>query len=410
MQGDRPCPRCGQLIPVGHAECPLCARPQGWWKAERDTLLLLSIVALVILFAITGIAANFYHAGRESLAQEWYARGVIDFKEKNASAALEDFRTALAYSPDPSSDTPIYRLHLAQALVAVGQVEEARSHLLTLWRDEPGNSTVNLELARLAAQRGDAADALRYYHNAIYGVWPSDPGAHRLRTRVELSTYLLAQRKKAAAQSELIALEAELPRDAALYTQVAGMLREAGDRNRALGAYRQALEIDRHQHEALIGAGESAFEMGDYQSAVDYLQRAARAGPASERVHDDLSTARMVLNLDPMLPRLSRAEADQRTLRDIEFAAARLDDCRKSLALAPPEGPAADDLRKLSDLAEKLKPSASTSALRQNPDLRVNLMDFVSNVEETTAKVCGNPSGVDWALLLIARKQGTTER
>ncbi len=410
MQGDRPCPRCGQLIPVGHDQCPHCAKPQGWWRAERESLLLLSILSLVILFAVTGIAANFYHAGRESLAEDWYARGVRDLKDKNAGTALEDFRTALAYSPDNSNETPVYRLHLAQALVAMGKVEEARAHLLTLWRDEPGNSTVNLELARLAAQRGDAVDALRYYHNAVYGVWPADPGAHRVQTRMELSAYLLAQHKSADAQSELIALEAELPRDAALLTQVAGMLRKAGDRNRALGAYRQALEIDRHQHEALEGAGEMAFELGDYQGAVDYLQRAARAGTVSEAARDKLSTARMVLILDPTLPRLSRAEADQRMVRDFNFAVKRLSDCQNSLASVSSPGRTTDDLTTLSSLAEDLKASASTSALRQNPDLRVNLMDFVFSAEETTAKACGNPSGADWALLLISRKQGTPER
>jgi tetratricopeptide (TPR) repeat protein len=408
MQGDRPCPRCGQLIPIGHTECPHCAKPRGWWQMERETLLLISIVALVFLFGITGVAASLYHAGRQSLAQEWFAQGELDLKSKNADAALADFRTALAYDPDAT----LYRLRLAQALVAMGRPEEARSHLLTLWRDEPGNSTVNLELARLAAQRGDETDALRYFHNAIYGVWPSNPAARRIATRLELSDYLLAQHQKAQAQSELIALTAEIPRDAALYTRIAGMLRDAGDRNRALSAYRRALEIDRHNGAALSGAGEAAFALGQYQLAADYLERALRAGAASKDDQDLLSTARLVLNLDPMGPRLSRAEADRRTLRDFEFAVTRLSDClpTRGNSSAASELQPQDELGKLSLQAAELKKDANISGLRQNPDLRVNLMDFVSSAEEATAKACGSPSGADLALLLMARKQGTTER
>jgi hypothetical protein len=37
------------------------------------------------------------------------------------------------------------------------------------------------------------------------------------------------------------------------------------------------------------------------------------------------------------------------------------------------------------------------------------LVGFVSSVEETTTRVCGTPGGVDLALLLIARKQGTAD-
>jgi tetratricopeptide (TPR) repeat protein len=402
VKGDKLCPRCGQLIPIGHEECPFCAKPQGWWTVQRETILVGSVVALVILFGFTGVAANLYHSQQKELAQEWFARGEADLKGGHADSALEDFRTALAYSPE----TSLYRLRLAQALVAANRPDEARSHLLTLWRDEPGNSTVNLELARLAAGRGDTTDALRYFHNAIYGVWQSHPEEQRLQTRLELSQYLLQKNEKAQAQSELIALAVELPRDADLYTKVADMFRKAGDRNRALNANRQALAIDSHEDAALAGAGETAFEMGDYQTAVNYLERAVRVRAASDADKEQLSTARLVLNLDPMAPRLSRAEADQRTLHAYEFATGRLDDCLKTRGLNPHPDQPQDDLQKLSLQADKLSAEAKPAALRQNPDLRVNLMDFVFSIEETTAKECGAPTSADLALLLIGRKHG----
>ena len=50
-EGDRLCPRCGQLIPAGQTDCPVCTRPQGFlWSLERETLVLLSIVVLAIFF------------------------------------------------------------------------------------------------------------------------------------------------------------------------------------------------------------------------------------------------------------------------------------------------------------------------------------------------------------------------
>ena len=405
MQGDQICPRCGQLIPIGQRDCPYCTKPQGWWTVERETLLLASIVALIILFGITGVAANLYHTQRHELAQEWFAKGERALKGRQAKAALEDFRTALSYSPDNT----LYRLRLAQSLVAANRPDEARSHLLTLWRDEPGNSTVNLELARLAADRGDTADAIRYFHNAIYGVWQADPTEHRLQTRLELSQYLLKKNEKAQADSELIALADSLPRDANLYTRVAGMLREAGDRNRALSTYKQALGVDRRAQAALVGAGETAFEMADYRTAVEYLERAVRTGAASETDKAELSTARLALSMDPMAPRLSRAEADRRTLNAFGIAISRLNECIKSRTPNPPVGQLSSDLEQLTQQADKLKPQASANVLRRNPDLRVTLNDFISSVEETTAKECGTPSGQDLALLLIAKKHGAPE-
>jgi predicted Zn-dependent protease len=406
MQGDRPCPRCGQLIPIGQSDCPHCAKPRGWWTVERETLLLASIVALVVLFGITGVAANLYHSERRELAQEWFAKGEINLKSGHADLALQDFRTALAYSPD----TTLYRLRLAQSLMAANRPDEARSHLLTLWRDEPGNSTVNLELARLAAGRGDTADAIRYFHGAIYGVWQSNPAQRRLQARLELSEYLLQKNEKAQAQSELIALADSLPEDAKLYTKVAGMFRKAGDRSRALSTYKQALEIDRHEEAALVGAGETAFEMADYRTAVVYLERAVRIGAASQADKEQLATARLTLDLDPMAPRLSRAEADRRTLKAFQFATGRLSDCLKMRGLNPQPDQPQNELQQLSLQAQKLNPQAKPSALRKNPDLRVTLTDFVSFVEGTTAKECGTPSGANLALLLIAEKHGASEQ
>ncbi len=406
-EADRSCPRCGQVIPEGQSECPYCAKPHGWWTVQRETLLLASVAGLVVLFAITGVAAKFYHSKQRSLAQEWFVRGELALKAGNPKQALEDFHTTLAYAPD----SYIYRLRLAQALMAAHRTDEARSHLLTLWRDEPGNGTVNRELARLAVEENDTSDALRYFHNAIYGVWQRAPEEQRRQTRLELCQFLIRQGAKNQAQSELIALAGELPDSAAAHTRVAGLFLKAGDPARALEEYRKALKFNRRSEDALVGAGEVAFQTGDYALAASYLERAVRAPSAPPHAAELLTTARLVLGLDPYNRRLPRAESDRRVLHAFQIASARLDSCLKSQGINPQ--PAANQpasaLQSLAQQQHKLHPKAHAHILSRNPDLRLNFMDWVSNVEETTLKPCGAPTGENQALLLIARMQGGTE-
>jgi hypothetical protein len=48
--------------------------------------------------------------------------------------------------------------------------------------------------------------------------------------------------------------------------------------------------------------------------------------------------------------------------------------------------------------------------LMKNAELPAAAMSFVFDVEEQTAQVCGEPSGVDQALLLIGRNREGVER
>ncbi len=161
----------------------------------------------MIAFAITGFAARLYHGRRAELARSWFDRGNAELKAGRAAAALSDFRTALIYAQHelpPEQQQQVYELDLAEALAATNRPNEARSYLLDLWERAPGNSHINLELARLAARTGDEADAKRYYNGAIYGVWDeSAEGIFRSRmdTRLELYRYLTDRPEKTAAHA-----------------------------------------------------------------------------------------------------------------------------------------------------------------------------------------------------------------
>jgi len=373
--------------------------------ARRETVLLGSFALLIILFAITGLADRMYKSKQESLADEWFERGERALEAGEAEQALEDFRTALAYQPDNT----LFRLRLAQALVAGHRLDEARSHLLTLWRDEPGSGTVNLELARLAVEEGKTQEALRYFHNAIYGVWEQNPAAQRRDVRLELCQFLVRVRALPQAQSELIALAAVLPRDTTWHARVADLFMSADDLPRAFAEYRTALEIDRHNPQAVLGAGEVAYRMEDFRQALPYLERAARLENASRRAKDLLETTRLIVSLDPYERRLTRAEANRRTLDGFETASARLEKCAKSSSSSGQAPPPFLGLSDLSERVRRLRHRARPGVLDRNPQVRAELIELISEIEEQTARTCGAPSGPNLALLLISRKHGGSE-
>ena len=372
---------------------------------DRDAILLLSLVGLAILFTVAGFAARSFHAKERSLAQEWYARGQADLKAKKAQIAIKDFRNALAYSPD----NPLYRLHLALALTAANRTDEARAHLLNLWERQPGDGTVNLELARLAVRQGRTAEAIRYFHNAIFGVWPGNPDEARRNVRFELCNFLLAHGLKAEAQAVLIELATDLPKDADLHVRVADLFLSATDYSHALEQFRAALEISNRNEQALAGAGEVAFHTGDYRTARRYLDRAVRLNPQNDNAAQLLETTNLVLSIDPLARGLSARQRASRVARAYEQADARLKACAGKLQEVV-GGTAPDaELQALNQRMEAIRAKVRPRTLARDPDLLTQTTDLVFDVEEVAERKCGPASGLDRALLLLARERGGTE-
>src|SRR5690349_16340197 len=161
-ESDRLCPRCGQLIPAGQTDCPVCTRPQGFlWSLERETLVLLSLIALGIFFVITGFTVNRYHASQLPLGGRWYQRGEAALRSNRPEEAVNAFHTALVYA----RNNTLYQKRLAEALIKANHRVEAEAYLRSLWVRQPGDGTVNLELARLSADSHNAPEAIRYYQN-----------------------------------------------------------------------------------------------------------------------------------------------------------------------------------------------------------------------------------------------------
>jgi tetratricopeptide (TPR) repeat protein len=378
-------------------------------RQQPVMLALLAVLAVICFAAVSGLSRA-YHAQRAALGNRWFSRGVADLKARHFDRAVTESRAALLYSPDNYD----YHLNLAEALIGLKRTGEAYSYLVNLWDQQPENGQVNLELARIAAQRGQTGQALHYYHNAIYAVWPGDQEEKRRDTRLELIEYLLSIHAQAEGQAELIALEENLGEDPSQQQRVGDLFLRAHDYEHALGAYHISLKSDPRHEAALAGAGLAAFQLGRYPLAERYLQEAVAGNPDDTQSADLLKTTERVLQMDPFRRQRSVAHRDEIVVQTFATAGERLMSCgiRASAATAP--GAKAT----LADSWAKLKPKISEEYLRRDPDLVEQAMDLVFSIERQTSTTqtspsrtspaqtgatCGTPTGADLALLLIAK-------
>ncbi len=363
-------------------------------RREPVLLALLSGMAVLAFLAVGGLSRMF-HAQQDALAIRWSTRGVNDLQAQRFQNAVTEFRTALLYSRGNFD----YELSLARALLGLKRTAEAEAYLVNLWSQRPENGLVNLELARIAAARGDMAQALRYYHNAIYATWHGDQEAQERNARLELINYLLGINAKTQAQSEMISLAANLDDDPVQQTNLGALFLRAQDYEHGLAAYRRALSVNPHSPVALAGAGTSAFELGRYSLAQRYLQHATEDAPKDTQSAARLRVTELVLRMDPFRPRIRVAQRNRNVVEAFAVAGQRLKSC---VAAAGPLIPA----RSNADLQTewtKLKPQMTEPGLRRNPDLVNPAMDLVFKIERQSNVGCEAPTDTDVALLLIAR-------
>lgn len=401
MLGDQICETCGQLIPRGTAACPLCSNSLGF-SLRRETVLLLSIVLLAILFVITGVLVKQFHARERSLGRQWYARGERSMDQGRAAAATTSFRAALFHAPGNFQ----YQLRLAQSLTDSGKVAEARTYLLRLWEIDPADGPVNLELAKVSMQAGDVSAVIRYYHSAIAGEWPPGSPSRGRELRLELCEYLIAQKHRGEALAELLALSNETPENARLRTQVAELFLEAEDYDVAYQQFRRSLRLDRRQPAAWAGAGQAAFMMGDYGTARDALTRAVMENPHDAKSASLLRTANQVIEINPFDRRVPESVRRQRAIEAFRIALLRLESCAakrdESLQTANPQS----GLQRLYGAAINMQPQVTVARMRRNPDLLDSTMSLVFEIEQSATHDCGAPEGMDLALSLIGAKSG----
>jgi tetratricopeptide (TPR) repeat protein len=372
---------------------------------QRSALIVLSLLTLaaVVGFVAVGHLVTRFNANQRSRGRQLYALGVADLSSGHADRALDEFRAALTC--DRGNEQ--YQLNLGRALRDTGRLDEAESYLGSLWQRSPENGTINLALARVAARRGSIDDAIRYYHNAMYGVWDSDADANRRKARLELIDFLLQKSARVQAHAELVSLAAVLPPNVKLHLQTAQLFSQAQDYQGALAEYEKVLALDRGNADALAGAGGVAYSAGQYRTAVHYLQEAVNVNDEDSNSRTLLASANLILETDPFIRHISDAERNRRIMAAFRTAGDRLRSCaeQKGANLTVSNGIASSPLPAIAEFetrwlsTQKDLPHLNTPGETDLPDA---VMDLVFQIEQQSAKDCGEPQGVDEALLQIS--------
>ncbi len=376
---------------------------------SAPVILLILTVGAISGFAAVGHLVARYNANQQARGRKLYAYGVAAAEAGRYDDAIEDFRAALTCDPANSQ----YQLSLARALRDSNdprRLDEAESYLLALWQRAPQDAAVNLALARVAAHRGSIEDATRYYHNAMYGVWNSDPDSNRNKARIELIQFLLKKNALAQADSELIALAASLPpNDLAAHLQAAQLFAQAQDYRGALAQYESVLRFDPTNVTAMAGAGEAAYRSGDYTAAQRYLRNAIDANREDANARQLLASTDLVLRSNPFHSHISDAERNRRIGAAFAQAENRLTECaqQSGISLNPTDPSAASPLSTLQFRWTTVKPDLDQLRSPAETDLPDAIMDVVFQIEQQTAATCGQPQGLDLALLLISEKRET---
>jgi tetratricopeptide (TPR) repeat protein len=366
---------------------------------HREILQIVLLIALAIaaFFVTRAIAANNRDMSLRDAAK-WFQRGQDQLDGGNADDAIESFRRATVKNRTEKR----YVLALARALALTHQDDAARSALLGLRESSPEDPDINLQLARLAADRQDVTEAIRYYHYTLYAPWPVDQADNRRRVRIELVRFLLTHNQQSRAVSELLALSTDLPDDAAAHVEVGQLLVAAGDTGHALDQFQRALRLAPNNGVALAGAGQAAFEAGDYQAARKYL-RAAPEGISS--VRETREVVELVLSDDPLAARIGSIERRRRLAEAFSYAEQRLTACleqRPGGQPSPNEVALRDEARAFE---ARLKPFASLEE-----DTIESGLEVIDRIEDAAVRACPPATPRDRALLLIGQHHGVNQR
>lgn len=373
---------------------------------SAPVILLTLIFAAVVCFAAVSHLVARFTANQQARGRKLYAQGLTEATAARYNDAIAAFRAALTCDPTNSQ----YQLSLARALRDSNdprRLDEAESYLIALWQRTPQDAAVNLALARVAAHRGSVEDAIRYYHNAMYGVWNSDPDANRTKARIELIQFLLKKGAPDKAESELIALATSLPPDPAAHLQAAQLFEQAQDYAGALARYEAVLRVDPGNAVALTGAGKVAYRSGNYATAQRYLRAAVNTNSQDANARELLATTDLILSANPFRSHISDAERNRRITAAFNQAEKRLEECagQKGVDLKIPATITESALSSLQERWTTSKPDLARLRSPAETDLPDSIMDVVFQIEQQTAAICGPPQALDLALLLISQKR-----
>jgi tetratricopeptide (TPR) repeat protein len=378
----------------------VCDSRRWSWFIHRELVLLAVLVAVTLTaFFVTRAVASGNSALRRTQAAAWFDLAERASQNQDRQAAVLGLRRAVSKDPENTR----YRLALAATLASNHLDDEATRVLLALREVDPEDPETNLQLARLASRRSDVDATRRYYQNALAGLWRPEQSDRRRRIRTELIDMLLAHQERARALSELLLLSPNLPDDPGVLVHVGQLADAAGDPRLALEQYARAVRLDARNADALAGAGEAAFELADYASALRYFDAIPQQTAKAAELRD---IARLVLTADPLAPRLALSERRTRIAVAFHQAVHRLNACSSA-----PADSTNDKLERLRNEAQAFEEALDLRRRAEPRDIANDGADLVYRIERAVEGACAlPPAPLDRALLLIGRRHGFEEQ
>jgi tetratricopeptide (TPR) repeat protein len=176
--------------------------------------------------------------------------------------------------------------------------------------------------------QGQLDEAISQYRQVL-ALAPKRPGIHFRVGRVLLAQAAQAKGNPASEAEALKEFELELQIDAsnadAAY-EIGEMMRKAGELEKAVASFKQAVASYPAFEEALVGLGRTLVAAGDPTAAVPYLDKAITLKPSDEVAYYQLAQAHRALGRDA---------AQQKALAEFE----RLRSARAGQATVVPAGP-----------------------------------------------------------------------
>ena len=311
------CLVCRNEIAHPSAECPYCKARSVIAEGASPRILGMVFGVMCAVFAVTAFYAKSFKEERSTRGQHHFAVAEGLLSEGEHADAIKEYRNALSYA----KEEPDYRLGLAQALFEDERYAETENHLVDLRGQDPTSGILNYLLAQLAARQGRVDEAVSYYRTAIHGRWEGETEDKRLELRLELVELLETSGQEQQLTAELVALAEIMPDDQDVQHRLGSLMLQTGLYDRASSLFQTLLAEHPQDHEALLGRGESEFQLGNYLTARTQYNRA-------RLLHDDTTTneritlCNRIIELDPTRLGISLGERLRRSRVLIERARA----------------------------------------------------------------------------------------
>jgi tetratricopeptide (TPR) repeat protein len=364
-----------------------------------NAVLLVAVIA--VLFAADTFLVKASQAESRAEAARSFAQGNTLFARGDYAAALDRIQNALSLERDNRD----YSRTLAEVQLAAGKISDAEATVTDLLQNDSDDGLSSLIMARTLARQGRDADAVSYYHRAVYGHWDRDPAGNRRKARFELIDYLAMHDAKQDLLAELLAVEDQAAKDQAAKDQtidgrdtslrIARLFLAAGSPSRAADLFRALLRNHPGDVDALVGLGEAEFASGDYRAAQREFSTALHLDPDNREATQRQGLCDEVLALDPSLRGLSAAERFRRSRKLVELTWNAASQCFNAI----PQNQPRQDL--LDRGGKALKQRVLIAHESEETETNLDLAEQLWQSRRTTCKPAASPN--DPLSLVLAR-------